>query len=162
MIKEIQSISDGRLFIWNFSIPFTNFNLLQHKNIDDIFIRLEVSKLDKSKYFNSLHKLNINDISLTFFVLNLIIPSIFFNFLHPENINDISVTLEVLKLDRFKNSNSLQARNIIFIELTLVVIKLFIPFISFNLEHPEKISDIFVTLEVLKFDKSNELNLLQL
>ena len=121
----------------------------------------EVSKWDKSKYSNLLHELNITSISVTLFVINLSIPFISFKFLHLLNIPPISVTLFVLKLDKSKYSNSWQSWNIAEVVASLLVLILFIPFISFNLLHPWNILYIFVTFDKSKLDKSNEIILVQ-
>ena len=137
------------LIVLNLLIPFISFNLWLWLNINDILVTLEVLKLDKSKYSNSLQFWNIDCILVTLIVLKL---------RHSLNINAISVTLEVLKLDISKYSNSVQFWNITFILVTLIVIKLLIPFISFNLWHWLNIHLISVTLEVLKFVKSKYSN----
>ena len=78
----------------------------------DILLTFEVLKFVKSKYSNLLQKENIEFISVTLFVINLLIPFISFNLLHFSNIRDILVTFDVLKFDKSKYSNSLHELNI--------------------------------------------------
>ena len=48
---------------------FNEIKLIQSSNIDSISVTFDVSKLDKSKYFNDLQFLNISHIISTFLVL---------------------------------------------------------------------------------------------
>ena len=75
---------------------------------DTLVLKGQIKKLsgDISKYYNSVHLLNISDISVTLLVTNLSIPLISFNLLHSENIRFISITFEVSKFDKSKHSNS--------------------------------------------------------
>ena len=114
-------------------IPLISFNLLHSENIYDISVTLEVLKFDRSKYNNSSHLWNNPDIFLTFLVLKVLIPLISFNLLHSKNINLISIRLEVTKFDKSKYSNDLHPKNIPPMFVTFAVLKLLIPFISFNL-----------------------------
>ena len=122
-----------------------------------MFSTLDVLKF-KSKYSNSLHSWNIPPISVTLMVLKFWIPFISFILLHSLNIFFIVVTFSVLKLDKSKYSNCWQDWNIIYIEVTLLVLKLFSPFISFKLIQLLNISPISVTLFVTKLDKSKYSN----
>ena len=125
-----------RLLLLKFLIPLNSFNFLHQLSMPSIYIALEVLKLDKSKYSNSLHSENIPTIFVTLIVLILLISLISlisFNLNQFLNINDISVTLEVLKFDKSKYSNSKHASNIAYIIEVLTVLKFSIPFISFNL-----------------------------
>ena len=70
------------LLVINLFIPKISFNLLQSSNIPSISVTLVVSKLDKSKYSNSLHEQNTALIYLTLDVLNLLIPFICFKLVH--------------------------------------------------------------------------------
>ena len=63
----------------NLLIPLISFKFLQSKNIPSMLLTLKVLKLDKSKYSNSSHSLNIAFIILTLSVLNLLSPIISFN-----------------------------------------------------------------------------------
>ena len=75
-------------------------------NIPDISITFEVLKLDKSKYSNSEHELNIALILFTLVVFKFSIPLISFNLLHSLNIYDIFTIIDVLKFDKSKYSIS--------------------------------------------------------
>ena len=99
----------------------------------------------------------MKDISSTLVVLKWFNPFISFNLLHPENISFISATFEVSKFDKSKYSNSEHDLNIDDIFSTLVVLKLFNPFISFNLLQPANISSISIMFEVSKSDKYIEI-----
>ena len=74
---------------------------------------------------------------------------------HPLNIESIFVTKDVSKNDKSSVSNCLQSLNILFISSTEEVSILY-KSIDFNEWHPENIEAIFVTEEVLKWDKSIE------
>ena len=73
------------------------------------------------------------------------------------NKHSIFVTFEVSNLDKSKYSISLHSLNIIDISVTLLVLILFNPLISFNWQHPLNILDILLTFELLKFVKSKEI-----
>ena len=144
--------------VLNLSNPFIWVNLLHSTNICDIFITLEVSKLDKSKVSIFLHNWNIPIICVTVFVFILFIPFIFSNLIQLLNKKAIFSTFDVSKEDKSKETNSLHDWNIPDISFTLLVINLFIPLISFNLKHSLKRVDISITLDVLKFVKSKYFN----
>ena len=121
------------LSVLNFSIPSIFFNLLQCWNIHDILFKFGVLKFDKSKFSILVQNWNIASIFITLSVLNFSIPNNNCNLPQPENIYDIFVTFEVLKLDKSKYSNSEHNLNIASISITLSVLNVSIPIISFIL-----------------------------
>ena len=127
-------------------------------NIYSILRAFKVLKFDKSKYSISVQNLNIEDIYITLFVINLFIPFISFNSVQPKNIHSILITLEVLNFDKSKYSNSSQILNIEAIFFTLSVVNIFIPFIFFNFLQWQKRYDISITFEVFQIDKSKYSN----
>ena len=90
------------LSVINLFKPFISFNFLQPANIPSILLTFEVSKLDKSKYSNSLHKQNIPFIIFTLFVRNVFENFISFKLVQLQNIASILITFEVSKLDKSK------------------------------------------------------------
>ena len=126
-----------------------------------MFVTFEVSKFDKSKYSNSKQDWNISDISMTLFVLNLLIPFISFILLHPINIPLMLVTFIVSKFDKSKYSNDEQPQNNSLIFTISLTFNLLIPIISFKLWHPLNILDIFITFKVSKFIIFNEIKFVQ-
>ena len=99
-------------------------NFLHDSNIFLIFVTDEVSKCDTSKLLSSLQLLNIYCISITFEVSKLLISKIkLFKFTHLSNILFIFITLVVLKLDTFNIVKDSQFLNIESIYKTSEVIK---------------------------------------
>ena len=121
-----------------------------------MFVTFDVLKLDTSIASKS-HPSNILFISFTFNVSKCD-KSRYFNFWHPQNICCMFVTFDVLKLDTSIASKP-HLLNMLLISFTFNVSKDETS-IDARLLQPENISLIFVTFDVTKLFTFNDANLL--
>ena len=131
------------------------------KNNSPKFTRIILDCMEKcTNFFDSSCFCYCFSISLLIFFICFRLYFIFFPAYISFNLDKLKEysTNPIKSFDLIKYSNSLQFPNIEYIFITLIVLKLLIPFISFNLLHSLNIHPILITFEVSNNDKSKYSN----